>query len=75
MKELTSEGVGVEKQSAQLLTKEMEETQWDEKIFTPKTGIGLRNITFWYNCKFLVFEPVMSTETLRSFSTKLERMR
>ena len=39
MKELTSEGVGVEKQSAQPLTKEMEEILWDKKIFTPETGI------------------------------------
>ena len=51
MKELTSEGVGVEKQSAQPLTKEMEEILWDKEIFTPETGIGLRNITFWYNYK------------------------
>ena len=36
MKELTSEGVGVEKQSAQALTKEMEEILWDKKIFTLK---------------------------------------
>ena len=39
MKEFTSEGVGVEKQSAQPLTKEMEEILWDKKMFTPKTGI------------------------------------
>ena len=36
MKELTSEGVGMEKQSAQALTKEMEEILWDKKIFTLK---------------------------------------
>ena len=36
MKELTSEGVGVEKQSAQPLTKEMEEILWDKKISRPK---------------------------------------
>ena len=52
MNELTSEGVGVEKQSADPLTKDMEETLWDKKIFTRDTAVGLRNIPFWYNCKF-----------------------
>ena len=41
MKELTSAGVGVEKRSAQPLSKKMEDIMWEKKIFTQETAVGL----------------------------------
>ena len=43
MKELTSNGVGVETLSAQPLMKEMEEVLWEKKIFNLETAGGLQN--------------------------------
>ena len=57
MKWPASEWVGVEEQSAQPLTKEMEEILWDKKKFTPETGIGLHKSPLGITASFLVFKP------------------
>ena len=51
MKELTSQGHGTSKKSAEPITRDMEAKLWDDGLFSRKTGTGLMNIVYFYNCK------------------------
>ena len=51
MKELTSQGYGINKKSAEPITQDMETKLWEDGIFSRETGTGLMNIVYFYNCK------------------------
>ena len=52
MKQLAGEGLGMERKTADPITREMEMELWEKGIFSRETGDGLLNIVYFYNCKF-----------------------
>ena len=52
MKELTAQGLGVERKSAEPITQDMEAILWEKGIFSVESCKGLLNVVYFYNCKF-----------------------
>ena len=52
MKELTAQGLGVERKSAELITRDMEVILWEKSIFSVESSKGLLNVVYFYNFKF-----------------------
>ena len=52
MKELTAQGLGVERKSAEPITRDMEAILWEKGIFSVESCKGLLNVVYFYNCKF-----------------------
>ena len=52
MKQLTSEGIGTERKSAEPITQEMEPIFWETVIFSVSKSDGLLNAIYFYNSKF-----------------------
>lgn len=55
MKELTAEGIGVNKKRSDPVTRADEETFWDTGVFSFNTAEGLSNAVFYYNGKAFGF--------------------
>lgn len=51
MKELTADGIGVNKEKSDPVTRADEETVWDTGVFSFNTAEGLSNAVFYYNGK------------------------
>ena len=64
MKELTAQGLGVERKSAEPITRDMEAILWEKGIFSVESCKGLLNVVYFYNCKFF---------GLRSYIKDLQR--
>ena len=52
MKQLAKDGLGMDRKSADPITREMESQLWEKGIFSRESGNGLLNIVYFYNCKF-----------------------
>ena len=52
MKELTVQGLGVERKLAEPITQDMEAILWEKGIFSVESCKGLLNVVYFYNCKF-----------------------
>ena len=51
MKELTAQGLGVERKLAEPITQDMEAILWEKGIFSVESCKGLINVMYFYNCK------------------------